>query len=395
LTALLAPSTAAWPANLVARVQGHPTPAGDMDLDVHTGEVVLLRGPNGSGKTSLLRALAGLPAAIRPREAKVIGSDPVLLSAAALQAHLVQQDPRDGLVGLTVAGEFRLRRAAVPSACAVLADRPVATLSSGETRRVALHSIDAARPLLLLDEPMEGLDAAGRALLVALVRAHATWGAVIATDHTNLLREAVTRVIDLAPNAPRAVPSVQLPTGGHHLAVPSTRIPFLRHPLPALRLGPGLHAIVGPNGGGKSTLLRAIAGLLPGCDARIDGARVDAGSNLRLLLPHARDMFRQETVTAELPDSEAARQWGLASLSGRHPLSLSGGQGQRLALAKALAPAAVHLLDEPEAHLDADARAILLGRIAERCRQGACILAATHDQDLVAMAATRTFVGGS
>jgi ABC-type lipoprotein export system ATPase subunit len=112
---------------------------------------------------------------------------------------------------------------------------------------------------------------------------------------------------------------------------------------------------------------------------------------VRLLLPHARDALRHETVAAELGShAQLAAAWGVADLLERHPLSLSGGQAQRVALAKAFAPAPLHLLDEPEAHLDAQGRRALWQAIAERVEAGACIVAATHDPALLAASHTRT-----
>jgi ABC-type transport system involved in cytochrome bd biosynthesis fused ATPase/permease subunit len=78
-----------------------------------------------------------------------------------------------------------------------------------------------------------------------------------------------------------------------------------------------------------------------------------------------------------------------AALRERHPLTLSGGQAQRLALAKALGrEARCYLLDEPEAHLDAPGRAHLVEAIAQRVKHGACVLAATHDETLASLAQT-------
>ena len=211
----LSPASDALPATdpTLAAVRGFPTAAGPVDLFLHVGDVVHVAGPNGSGKTSLLRALAGLPSAVMPASCLVAGHDPARLPAAELTrlVHLAPQDARDGLVGLTVAGEFRLRGLTTPADLASLLDRDVATLSSGESRRVALavaayasarSSADSgagpgtgagagpgagkgAGGLLLLDEPAEGLDAAGRQNLAGLVRRHAQHGAVVVTDHAD------------------------------------------------------------------------------------------------------------------------------------------------------------------------------------------------------------------
>ncbi|MCA1810947.1 MAG: ATP-binding cassette domain-containing protein [Halobacteriales archaeon] len=376
----------------LAEALGVPTPRGPLDLRLRQGDVVLLRGPNGSGKTSLLRALAGLPAAVAPRRVEVLGQDPAAVAAPSLQAHLATQDPRDGLVGLTVRGEFGLRGQPLPRTVHTFADQPVATLSSGQARRVALAACAATpRPLLLLDEPAEGLDAAGRALLLEIVRLHARLGAVVAADHSGTLAGAATATLDLGAVQGEPVPALPPAGAAPILQVPSCTLPFVPRLLPALALPAGLHAIAGPNGSGKSTLLRAVAGLLKGCPATVHGEPARPGRNVRLLLPHAKEALRHETVRAELAGRTAlAQAWGVADLLDRHPLSLSGGQAQRVALAKALAPAPVHLLDEPEAHLDAGGRRLLWQAVAERVAAGACVVAATHDPALLAASHTVT-----
>ncbi|HVM45964.1 MAG TPA: ATP-binding cassette domain-containing protein [Candidatus Thermoplasmatota archaeon] len=342
---------------------------GPMHLDVHRDEIVLLRGPNGSGKTSVLRALAGLPNALG-------------LQAAASPAGLSPQDARDALVGLTVEGECRLRRRAVPPRLHALRRRPSAQLSSGEARRVALDAAQA-RPLLLLDEPSEGLDAEGRAELRALVRRHAQGGAVVVADHGGLFDDVATRAVELGAAQRAPLPPMPRGEGAPVVEADAARVRGLS--LPALSLGPGFHALVGANGAGKSTLLLRLAGLLAPEGVRVAGRAPEPGRTVRMLLPRAADHLTRERVADECPPHPLVPD----ALRARHPLSLSGGEMQRVALAKTLAaPAPCYLLDEPEAHLDAAGRALLVESIAARVKEGACVLAATHDEALAALAQT-------
>ncbi len=152
------------------------------DLDVERGEIVLLQGANGAGKTSVLRACAGLLRVVSG-EARVLGADLVADPRAVRR--------RVGLFGHATAlyedlsaaqnVRFALRAARRPADGAApalermgitgrLVAAPVASLSAGQRRRVALASLVARDPeLWLLDEPHAGLDAEHRDLLDSVV----------------------------------------------------------------------------------------------------------------------------------------------------------------------------------------------------------------------------------
>jgi energy-coupling factor transporter ATP-binding protein EcfA2 len=366
-----------------------------LDLDVHRGDVLLLEGPNGSGKTSLLRCLAGRPAPLRAAGVVGAGRDPRDLPAKALAATVgvALQDPRESLVGLTVRSEFRLRGMPVPADVAAWADRDVATLSSGEARRVSLAvARERQAPLLLLDEPTEGLDAEGRHRLVGLVDAARRDGAVVAADHDGLLAPLATRRVSLGESATAA--SAAMPPAGQDVLLRASTATVRLGPtalaMPALALPSGLHALAGPNGSGKSTLLLRLAGLRHADGVELLGARPEPGQATRLLLPHAGDLFTRPTVAEELGGVTADARLVPSALLPRHPLALSAGEAERVALAKTLgdAPASVRLflLDEPEAHLDRDGRALLVDLLARRVAQGAVVVMATHDERLLALA---------
>ncbi|WP_323760890.1 heme ABC exporter ATP-binding protein CcmA [Maricaulis sp.] len=186
--------------------RGDLTLVRDFSLDLGPGEAVLMSGPNGTGKTTLLRAIAGF---VRPDEGRVsFGAGPEPASSADCVAWLGHADglksvetPRQALrFWAQMGGQGRsailplLRAMAIES----LIDRPVSRLSRGQQRRCALVRVALAnRPVWLLDEPAGPLDGGGRTRLADLVAWHRSrGGSVIAATH-QLLDWSDARRIDL------------------------------------------------------------------------------------------------------------------------------------------------------------------------------------------------------
>ena len=159
-----------------------------LTLRLGAGEACALTGANGAGKTSLLRAVAGLVAV----EAGAIGfggTDPGEARSGGL--HLVgHQDglkpartTREELIFWSVwggGGAASAQAAATALDLTPLLDLEVRRLSAGQRRRLALARLLAApRPLWLLDEPLSPLDAAWRARFGALMQAHLAGGGLI------------------------------------------------------------------------------------------------------------------------------------------------------------------------------------------------------------------------
>ncbi|MDA8061829.1 MAG: ABC transporter ATP-binding protein, partial [Actinomycetota bacterium] len=149
----------------------------DLSLSVRSGEGLLVVGDNGSGKSTLAWVMAGL---LRPTEGECrLRGTPVHRQVGSVA--LAFQHARLQVQGSTVGGDLRaaagVDRAAGEEALALLGldgallwDRPVDALSGGQLRRVALAGLLASAPeVLLLDEPLAGLDEESReALLAAL-----------------------------------------------------------------------------------------------------------------------------------------------------------------------------------------------------------------------------------
>ena len=167
-------------------------------------------------------------------------------------------------------------------------------------------------------------------------------------------------------------------------------------------------ALLGPSGSGKTTLLYAIAGFLPVTQGRIElGGRLVSAPGESLpperrsvgmvfqhygLWPHLDALdsvaypLRRSGLGKDAARAEALellRQLRIERLASRHPAELSGGEQQRVGLARALARRpALYLLDEPTAHLDTALKADLQAELALRMRtDGAAALHATHDVD--------------
>jgi heme exporter protein A len=164
----------------------------NLSFAVSSGGYVELRGANGAGKTSLLRALAGF---LEP------GAGSILYSVAepALSLHLISHAPalkREATVrnhlrywsGLFGVSGYKESIGLAAFGLIKQADLPVRALSQGQARRLALMRLHIApRPIWLLDEPAASLDAEGRELLGEFIESHCSGGGIaIAAVHEGL-----------------------------------------------------------------------------------------------------------------------------------------------------------------------------------------------------------------
>lgn len=164
----------------------------DLSFAAGAGDYVELRGANGAGKTSLLRAIAGF---LRPRAGRIhvrgheeralalhyVAHQNGLKGAASVWSHLrywagLFAAPGGEQFALDCLGLSRQR------------DLPARVLSQGQARRLALaRLLIANRPIWLLDEPAAGLDAQGRDVINELIATHrALGGLVLAAVHEPL-----------------------------------------------------------------------------------------------------------------------------------------------------------------------------------------------------------------
>lgn len=187
-------------AGLAVGHAGHPPVLTGVELEVRAGEVVALLGRNGAGKTTLLRALADLAPPVRgtverPGRVALVPQDPSsLLFAPTVRAEVAETTRLLGRGGADV--EAWLTRLGLEG----LAERHPRSLSTGERQRVAVAAVAVGgAPVLLLDEPTRGIDAASRAALEAALTAHAAEGGavVVATHDVELAARCATRAVVL------------------------------------------------------------------------------------------------------------------------------------------------------------------------------------------------------
>lgn len=428
--------------------RGSPPALRDLTLDIEPGEILLLLGRSGCGKTTLVRALAGLVPHFHggcfTGRVEVGGLDTRRARPADLAGVVATlfQDPEDQVVfgGVLAEVSFGLENVGVPPAeiegraraalarveAGHLAERAVGELSGGELQRVCLAATLALEPsLLLLDEPSSQLDPDGAAALLDLVRRLARErgtavviaeqrpaGPLAIADRVVVLEEGSVVLVAgrdeavawLARHRPAWL-GIEAPArGGGRPGETVCRVEGVRFAYPAgpavlagasleLRRGEVV-ALTGPNGSGKTTLAKIACGLL-----EPQGGRVERLGRAAYLSQDPGRYLVCETAEAEVAlavagDRERARAalaaLGLAGHGHRHPRDLSSGERERLALAAVLVTEPdLLVLDEPTRGVDPE-RKQELARLVRAQAPGRATLLVTHDQELAAAVADRT-----
>jgi energy-coupling factor transport system ATP-binding protein len=362
----------------------------DATFDLNLGELVLLTGATGSGKSSLLRSIVGLDSGFAAGAMTVGGADRATsrIQTTATFVGYVPQNVRESFVAATVRDELafclvsqgfsnaaidvRLREVVATLRLEALLERPIESLSAGEAVVVALGAALVSRPtLLLLDEPFADLDAQQASDVVALLArlAHTTQMCIVVAEH---------RIGLVAPLADRRL-HIEKDQVNEQISLGEPAPPF--NSTPSVE-APPITALVGPNGSGKTTHFFALAEAHP--------------TKVALVPEVLADFFVRDTVEAEcrrsdhtskaVPGTTKCLVSELLSTpldAKKHPRDLSSGQQMVLAIAIALASGRPELLiDEPTRGLDASARANLAQLLRVVGRDHAVTIA-THDSDFV------------
>ena len=175
-----------------------------LDFEASSGEALAIIGANGSGKTSLLRMIAGLLAIADgsigleggeaeltlPEQAHYLGHHDALKPALSVLENLSFW--RDFLGGERTGAKKQLREGLEESLAAVGLDHavslPAAYLSAGQRRRLSIaRLLTIRRPIWLLDEPTNALDVAGQSMFARLMGDHlGSGGLIVAATHAPL-----------------------------------------------------------------------------------------------------------------------------------------------------------------------------------------------------------------
>lgn len=435
----------------------------NLSVSLDNGEALAVMGASGSGKTTLAHIIAGLAprftggvieGSVRVQGHDVIATSPpvgevgLLFQDAATQLFntTVEEEIAWGLEAMGVAPhqiEMRIDRALTRFGLVGLRHRHPWALSGGQQKRLALAAVWAMRPqVFVLDEPLGGLDPDGRGEVLSAMGALQPTGATFllmtlrpkaarTASRVGLVSEdglsdldadpAILSQTDRLVEAGILLPSGEWPDLGprdasssndHPYAIAVERLSFgypegpdVLHELSLSVPSGQFLAVVGPNGGGKSTLIRHFNGLLRPTRGTVtvmgrdtsERTTGELAKQVGFLFQRPEQQLFSPTVRQEitygprklgLARSEEAvdrilRRFDLTSVRDTPPALLSYGDKRAVTLASlAILETPIVVLDEPSVGLDGLGLSQLLSWLAELRERGTTLIVVTHELDL-------------
>ena len=400
---------------------------GPIDLHLAAGSRVLIAGLSGAGKTTLLHAIGGL---LEEESYDLAGR--VSTWSGGVNVGLLQQEPIHSVVAATCGRDiaFGPENHRVPSEdiwpvvedsqrrarFAMPTDHSTTKMSGGQMQRLAIAGILATNPgLLLLDEPISMLDEES----AMAIRDEVAWMAhdrtvLVVDHHPDQWRGVLDQVVELTDHGTLKkvwdfedfLDSREAVSLSPHTSIagetvvrasaidahrPQSDDLLLRGVTMSARRGL-ITVVSGPSGAGKSTLLRLLAGL----DAPASGELTLPGQvawvpqnpeNYLVAQTAADELFASPMVPEDADLRGLVRTFGLKAILDSHPMTCSGGEKRRLAIAAALAQHPdLLLLDEPTVGLDDDRGASVLSAIRAAADSGVAVVVSSHDRQVIEMA---------